>query len=105
LKTSSLTFSGQSVGTSSLAQTVTLTNPGDSTLTLTGITTSDNFRQTNNCGGSVAAGASCTINVSFSPTAADSLTGALTITYSGNGVAGSKQTVTLRGTGTKPVAR
>ncbi|MGA3324710.1 MAG: choice-of-anchor D domain-containing protein [Terriglobia bacterium] len=105
LATSSLTFSAQSVGTSSHARTITLTNTGNSTLTLTGIATSANFSQTNNCGGSVAARASCTINVNFSPTAAGSHTGTLTITYNSNGAAGSTQTVTLRGTGKNPVVR
>ncbi|MGA3327934.1 MAG: choice-of-anchor D domain-containing protein [Terriglobia bacterium] len=105
LASSSLTFLAQSVGTSSSTQTVKLTNTGNGTLTLSGIATSDNFGQTNNCGGSIAARASCTINVTFSPTATGSLAGTLTFTYNSNGVAGSKQTVTLRGTGTNPVVR
>jgi hypothetical protein len=43
--------------------------------------------------------------VNFSPTAAGSHTGTLTITYNSNGAAGSTQTVTLRGTGKNPVVR
>src|SRR5207237_1057990 len=62
----SLAFSNQNLGTSSAAQTITLSNPGTATLTITsigvtGINSSD-FSQTNTCGSSVAAGASCTIS-------------------------------------------
>jgi hypothetical protein len=105
LAPSSLTFSAQIVGTRSSAQTVTLANTGNSTLTLTGISTSANFGQTNDCGGSVAAKGSCTIDVTFSPTPTGSLVGALTITDNNNGVAGRTQTVTLSGTGTNSVVR
>jgi hypothetical protein len=105
LAPSSLTFSAQIVGTRSSAQTVTLANTGNSTLTLTGIATSANFGQTNNCGDSVAARGSCTIHVTFSPTATGSLAGTLTITDNSKGVAGSKRTVTLSGTGTNSFVR
>ena len=105
LAPSSLTFSAQIVGTRSSAQTVTLANTGNGTLTLTAIATSANFGQTNNCGGSVAARGSCTINVTFSPTATGSLAGTLTITDNSKGVAGSKRTVILSGTGTNSFVR
>ena len=100
-----LTLSPQIVGTSSSAQTATLSNTGSGTLTLTAIATSANFGQTNNCGGSVAPSGSCTINVTFLPTAAGALAGTLTITNKSNGVAGSTQTLTLSGTGVEPVVR
>jgi hypothetical protein len=103
LAPSSLAFSAQIVGTRSSARTVTLSNTGSATLTLTAIATSANFGQTNNCGGSVAPKGSCTINVTFSPAAAGSLAGTLTLTENSNGVAGSTQTVTLSGTGTNLV--
>jgi streptogramin lyase len=105
LAPSSLTFSAQIVGTRSSAQTVTLANTGNGTLTLTAIATSANFGQTNNCGGSVPARGSCTINVTFSPTATGSLAGTLTITDNSKGVAGSKRTVILSGTGTNSFVR
>jgi len=95
----SLTFSNQNLGTTSATQPVTLSNTGNAALAITNIATSANFVQTNNCAGSVAASGSCTINVTFSPTAAGSLTGTLTITDNSNGVAGSTQTVSLTGTG------
>jgi hypothetical protein len=99
----SLIFGSQNLGTTSAFQPVTLSNSGTAALTITGIGTSINFGQTNNCGGSVAASGSCTINVTFSPTASRLLTGTLTITDNSNGVAGSTQTVSLSGTGFEPV--
>jgi hypothetical protein len=98
----SLTFSNQSLGTTSGSQPIILTNTGNAALTITSIVTSANFGQTDNCGGSVAASDSCRIDVTFAPTAAGTLTGTLTITDNSNGVAGSTQTVTLSGTGTGP---
>ena len=72
----SLTFSQQNTETSSTPQTVTLTNGGTAPLNIAGIavggTNPGDFAQTNNCGGSLAAGGSCTINVTFTPTAAGS---------------------------------
>ena len=104
LSTSALTFAAQVVGTTSGSQQVTLTNTGTSPLTITSVVPSANFGETDNCVGSVSGGGSCTINVTFSPTATGSLTGTLTITDNNNGVTGSTQTVDLTGTGTAPVA-
>jgi hypothetical protein len=98
----SLTFGSQNMGTTSGSQPVTLSNTGTAALTITNIAASANFGQTNYCGGSVPASGSCTINVTFSPTATGALTGALTITDNSNGVTGSTQTVSLSGTGTAP---
>ena len=103
LSSTSLTFGPQNVGATSAPQTVTVTNTGTANLTITSIATSANFGQTSNCAASVAASGSCTINVTFSPTAAGPLTGTLTITDNSNPVAGSTQTVSLSGTGTGPV--
>ncbi len=98
----SLNFGNQSVGTTSVSQPVTLSNTGAAALTITTIATSANFGETDNCAGSVAAGGSCTINVTFFPTTTGTLNGTLTITDNNNGVAGSTQTVGLTGTGTAP---
>ncbi len=94
---SSLGFSSQIVGTTSAAKTVTLTNSGTGPLTMSNISTAAPFSQTNNCT-TLAAGAFCTINVSFSPSAVGTATGTLTI----NDNAGT-QTVSLSGRGTGPV--
>ncbi len=96
----SLTFGNQNLATTSASRPVTLSNTGNAALTITSIAASANFGETNNCGGSVATSGSCTINVTFSPTATGPLTGTLTITDNSNGVAGSTQTVSLTGTGT-----
>jgi hypothetical protein len=95
-----LTFAALQVNSTSSAQAVTLTNTGNVALAVASITTSGDFAQTDNCGSSVAAGGSCTINVTFRPLAGGRLTGVLTITDNANGVAGSTQTVSLSGAGT-----
>jgi minor extracellular serine protease Vpr len=82
LSATSLTFPSTKVGTTSAPQTVTLTNTGAATdaLGITSIAASGDFRvSSNTCGKSLAAGASCTIGVTFSPKATGSRTGALTI--------------------------
>jgi len=95
----SLTFSSQLVNTASATQTVTLSYTGSASLTITNITASSNFSQTNNCGSSLAASGSCTINVTFAPATGGPLTGTLTITDNSNNATGSTQTVSLNGTG------
>jgi hypothetical protein len=99
----SLTFDVQALGTTSGPQSVNLSNTGNGALTVANIATSANFGQTNNCAGSVAPGGSCTINVTFSPTATVPLIGTLTITDNSNDAAGSTQTLKLTGTGVPPV--
>ncbi len=98
LSTTSLAFVNQLVGTTSAPQPVTLTNSGSAPLTIASIATSGDFAQTNNCptGSSLAAGANCTINVTFTPTAAGNRTGTITIT---DNTPDSPQTVTLAGSG------
>ncbi len=99
----SLTFSSQSVGTASSSQTILLSNSGSAALNVTAITASGNFSQTNNCPDSLPAGGSCTILVTFAPSATGALSGMLTITDNNDGLTGSSQTAMLAGTGTAPV--
>jgi hypothetical protein len=80
LSPASLSFSGVLVGKSSATQSVTLSNPGTGTLNINAITASGDFSETNNCMATVAAGSSCTITVTFSPTAAWSRGGSIVIT-------------------------
>jgi parallel beta-helix repeat protein len=101
LSPNSLTFASQSVNTSSAPQTVNLTNSGNTTLSITSIsiagTNAGDFAQSNTCGASVAgSGGSCTISVTFTPSAAGTRTGTLTITDNANS---SPQTVSLTGSG------
>src|SRR5207237_919784 len=96
----SLAFSTQQVGTTSPSQPVTLTNNGSSSLSITSIaitgSNSSDFAQTTNCGSSVARGASCTINVTFSPTATGTRSASLTVTDNDSG---SPQIASLTGSG------
>jgi hypothetical protein len=97
LSSASLNFALQLLGTTSAAQTVQLTNYGTATLNITGIAASANFGETNSCGVSVAAGASCDISVTFAPDAVDKLAGTISII---DNAPGSPQTVSLNGVGT-----
>ena len=101
LSPTSLTFSTQAIGTTSAAKTVTLKNTGTTSLTISSIaitgTNAGNFAQTHTCGSSLAAGASCTVSVTFKPTASGTRTAALSIT---DNASGSPQKVTLSGIGT-----
>jgi hypothetical protein len=106
LSAASLNFGIQRVGTSSAAQSVTLTNNGVSLLTITRITiigtNSSDFSQTNTCPTSpatLAAGANCTINVAFTPTAPGSRTDSLQIS---DDAPNNPQLISLTGVGTGP---
>jgi hypothetical protein len=96
----SLTFASQPIGTNSKPQMTTVTNDGSAVLNISGITlTGSNpgdFKQKNNCGSSLAVGASCTVSVVFKPTAAFTRTANVAIS---DDATGSPQTVTLTGTG------
>jgi hypothetical protein len=97
LSPGSLTFATQVVHTTSPAQVVTLTNTGTGTLNISSIGASGDFGESNTCGSSVAAGASCTINVTYKPTAKGTRTASVSIT---DNAVGSPQKVSLKGTGT-----
>jgi len=96
LTPASLTFSATLVGSSSAAQPVTLANTGNAALTISNIQTVGDYSQTNNCPATLAAGSSCTLNITFAPTATGVRIGALTLTDS---VSSSPQTVTFSGNG------
>jgi len=95
-----LMFANQVAGTSSPSQAVTFTNIGDSPMTISSITVAGadalDFSQTNNCGTGLAAGASCTISVVFTPAQTGPLTATVTITDNG---AGYPESITMSGTG------
>ena len=94
---SSINFSTVTVGTTSPARTVTMTNHLSGALTITTVNASTGFNvASNTCGTSIAAGASCTIGVTFSPMATGTVNGTLTFTDS---AVTSPQGVTLSGTG------
>lgn len=91
----SLSFGSQVVSTTSSAQIITITNTGTTAVTVSSVTVPGAYAQTNNCT-SIAASGTCTINVTFTPTAAQSYTGNITITDS---AAGSPHLVAVSGTG------
>ncbi len=96
LSASSLTFAS-GVNVASAAQSVTVTNSGTGALNFSGFSISpSSFVETNNCGTSLAAGANCTVSVTFTPTSTAAVSGSLTLT---DNATGSPQTVTLSGTG------
>jgi FtsP/CotA-like multicopper oxidase with cupredoxin domain len=101
-----LAFSS-TLNTTSAAQAVTVTNTGTATLTITGInlagTNTGQFRQTNNCaiGTPMAAGGSCTINVTFRPTATTPLIMSQTLNIN-VGAPATSQSIPLTGTVTIP---
>jgi hypothetical protein len=88
------------MSTTSTVQTVTLTNLGRTTISIAGIiigTKSGDFSQINACGKSLAAGATCTLDLMFKPTAKGARTGALSLSDNSGG---SPQKISLSGTDT-----
>jgi kumamolisin len=106
LNPTSLTWGKILVGKTSAAKKVVLTNTGGSTLTITTIGVTGDFalapvtktKKITPCvnGGTVAAGATCEIKVTFTPTEVGTRTGSVSFT---DNAAGSPQSVSLTGTG------
>ena len=93
----SLAFSSQVFDTSSSPLTLTLANTGGLALVTSSISLSGDFTETDNCvSAAVAAGASCNLQVTFTPQATGPLSGEMTI-YAN--VYGGQLTVDLTGTG------
>ena len=72
---SSLAFGSTLTGSASPAQTVTVSNPNSSAVSVSQLAVSGPFGQTNTCGASIAANGSCTVSVTFDPTAVGSASG------------------------------
>jgi len=94
-----LTFDKQFVGSASAAQTITVSNSGTGSLTISNIsitgTNAAAFAQTNTCGAPLLAGGTCTVNVTFTPSAAGAFSAAVSFTTNGS----SNPSVALSGTG------
>jgi hypothetical protein len=99
LSPTAVSFGSVTVGTS-LTKNVTLTNVGTTTVSISSIaisgTNASDFTQNNTCGSSVAGNRSCTISVTFTPTAKGKRTGTLSVNDDGGG---SPQTAALTGAG------
>jgi hypothetical protein len=104
LSPGSLTFGGQGVGIPSAPQVITLINSQQVPLNITNMTftgaDSGDFSQQNNCNGTVAAGGTCAINVTFTPGALGTRTAELNVNDNGPN---NPQTASLTGTGVVPV--
>ncbi len=96
LSPNSLNLGSQIVGTTSGPSAVTVTNHLTTPLTIFSITTSGDFAQTSNCGSALATGQTCTVKVTFTPTAVGTRTGQLIVT---DDAATSPQVTSLSGTG------
>jgi hypothetical protein len=96
VSTATIIFASQSVGTTSGSQAITMTNLGAAQMALGSVTISGDFAQSGSCS-VIAPGASCSLAVTFAPTAAGARTGTLSIV---SNAAGSPYVVNLSGTGT-----
>jgi hypothetical protein len=102
IKPKALRFSKTTVGTTSKPKTVKVSNPKGKKkhpgfpVLIEMISDPGVFVETNNCPASLPAGSSCTVSVTFTPSAGMKQIGALTITDNAHG---STQTVQLSGTG------
>jgi 6-phosphogluconolactonase (cycloisomerase 2 family) len=97
-----LSFSSQPAGTTSTSQTITLTNNGATSLTITSVTPSGDYSETDTCAGQTiaASGGTCTISVAFAPTAAGTIAGTITVV---DAATTSPQVASLTGTAVVPL--
>jgi hypothetical protein len=94
-----LTFTSQVEGTMSAAQIVTIENTGNSVVDLLiALSGDEDYVPYDTCIGSMAAGTSCTISMTFRPANAGSSNGILTITDLDRGYS---QSIALTGSGTQ----
>ena len=99
----SLTFGTQRSGTVSAPQTFTLFNAASATVTISGITASGPFSETNNCTAPLTPGIGCTVTVRFNPATTGQQSGSITVSSNSQN---SPVIVALSGIGTlaAPVA-
>ena len=100
LSATTLPFGSVPVGTNSRTKKIIVTNKGSALVNITNISiggpNATDFVQTNTCGQSLAAGASCTITFGFTPTATGNRSATLSIV---DDDLGSPQNVALSGIG------
>jgi hypothetical protein len=93
----SLSFGSETVGSTTAPQSVTIDNTGSAAAAISSVTAGSGFAETNTCGSSLAAGASCTASVTFTPTATGAASANLTVN---SNATNATLTVALTGTGT-----
>jgi hypothetical protein len=103
LSSSSLTFGSIDLGSTSTKQTVTVSNPGTATLSISGIAVGGadpaDFAETMTCGATLAAKATCAIAIDFAPKAVGAVSATIVLTDNALNVAGSTQSIAVSGTG------
>jgi hypothetical protein len=96
----SLSFGTVSVGNTSAVKVITVTNNTPTALPINSVAASGDYIATTGgslpCGANIPANSICTLGVQFSPTVTGTISGVLTLSYSGGS---SPQNVTLTGTG------
>jgi hypothetical protein len=92
-------FGTQATGGTSKVRSLMITNTGASGLIFPSIVASTDFSQTNTCTGTLTAGASCVVNVSFAPAIVGSRSGTLSLVSSASST---PITVALLGTAVAP---
>jgi hypothetical protein len=99
-----LTFTSTAVGSTSAAQTVTVTNKSTGSLTIGAISASGDYTAVPSgatpCGGALAKAAKCTLSVTFTPSVTGSTKGVGSVAFSGTG---GPQVFGLSGTGAAPI--
>lgn len=95
--TTPIAFPDQFIGTTSASQSVSLTNKGLSSLSIFSVTASAPYAVSSTCGKSVAPGASCNLNITFSPTIQGTFAGTVSIT---DGASTKPQVIEVSGSGT-----
>ena len=93
--TTALSFGSQVQGSTSGAQTLTLSNTRRTDQSLASFTLSGDYAMSTTCGTSLPVGASCNLSVTFTPQGPDARPGQLNYV-----VGGTSQSVVLSGTGT-----
>lgn len=90
-----LDFGTREIGTTTAAQSIVVSNAGSATVAVSGVTASGDYAQSNNCA-SLASGDTCTISVTFTPTATGPRPGSVSVA---SDASNSPLTVNLSGTG------
>ena len=101
LNPTSLLYGDESVGATSQPQTVVLRNMGSAQLSISSISAVGDFTETDTCVAGVPPAGSCTLSISFAPTASGLRSGSVLIT---DNTSGSPHSINLSGTGVGPSA-
>ena len=97
LSATTLAFGNEALNIPSVGQSVTVTNNSLASITISSVLASGGYAMTGNCAGAIlAAGQTCTITVTFTPTIIGSVPGTITIN---DNATGAPHIITLTGTG------